>query len=148
MKIKFNWGWGIAIFFSIFILFLAFNLIFAALQKNDLVVEDYYKKELEYQSHIDNVARTKKLNERVKITVNSSVIIIEFPKEFASGSINGKANLYRPSNNKLDKTIEIKANDANIMVVDVRNYQKGRWKLKLDWNANGNNYYDEEIIDL
>ena len=148
MKFKLNWGWGIAIFFVCFILLLAFNLIFSSLQKNDMVRPDYYQKELEYQKQIDKNARTKKLNEQIKISQSSAALIIQFPKQFSNSDISGNISLYRPSNDKLDKNIKIQTNDEKIIIIDIRDYQKGLWKLKIDWSAGGIDYYNEESINI
>ena len=52
---KLNWGWGIALAYSIFALSLLGFLVFALRQDNSLVVEDYYQQDLDYQQRKDKV---------------------------------------------------------------------------------------------
>jgi hypothetical protein len=62
MKIKFNWGIGITIFISAFILLNIIFIIFASGQKVDLVTEKYYEKELKYQEVIDKKINSNSLS--------------------------------------------------------------------------------------
>ena len=50
---KFNWGWGIAIFLTLFISFIMYFVIYSFSNKTDLEYEDYYAKELVHQEVID-----------------------------------------------------------------------------------------------
>ena len=96
---KINWGTGIVIAFVLFISFILFFVIKASTQKKynyDLVSEEYYKDELNYQTDIDKLNNTKELNIKITTIKTKDGIEIAFPENYITESINGKVSLYRP----------------------------------------------------
>ncbi|MDQ1266783.1 MAG: hypothetical protein QG635_1935 [Bacteroidota bacterium] len=148
MKIKINWGIGIAIFVTLWVVFLAGNLIFSSFQTNDLVAEDYYQKELQYQGHIEKQKRTKKLSEQIKVVQGSAALALQFPITEQKLVDSGEIYMYRPSNKRMDNKIKVRVNDENVQVIDIRGYAKGLWILKINWSSGGNDYYIEESVNL
>lgn len=148
MKAKIHWGYAIAGFFVLFILFLAFNLIFSSMQKSELVSGDYYQKGVAYQQQIDKEERTKKLPQQIKISQDNESLVLLFPSLNQSAEIGGEILFYRPSNNNLDKKIQIKVNEENKQIIDTKNFIKGLWKLKINWSEDNIEYYYEETINL
>ena len=65
---KSNWGKGITILISGFVIFMLGLVGFASFQSFNLVETDYYQKEINYQDHIDKVKRTSVLSDGVKIS--------------------------------------------------------------------------------
>ena len=55
MLMKFNWGTGIFISIIIFFIAIFIFLYIAFTNENDLVENDYYPQEIEYQNRIDKV---------------------------------------------------------------------------------------------
>jgi len=163
---KFNWGWGIAIVYSLFVLTFIAILIYSTTQKVDLVNEDYYKSELNYQKRIEAINRTILINDDVKISLDNNSLLIQIP--FWSYDIkNSKIKLYRPSNSKQDKEFNLnqlvvvenssESNSASKLVTNEQlskykinniNVGKGFWKAQLEWEVNGNKYYKEESMML
>ena len=65
---KFNWGTGIVLAFIGFISFILYFVITMSTNKkydHDLVTDDYYKQELEYQSDINKEKNAKTLNQNL-----------------------------------------------------------------------------------
>lgn len=148
MKIKINWGIGLAVFYIAFVLILVVFVIFSSVQNSDLVSTDYYSKEINYQQQIDKLKRTKRLPEKLNIVQNSGILIVKFPSIFKNAKIMGNIDLYRPSNPAYDKKVKIEVKDNNFQVIDARNMVKGYWKIKVDWSAFDSTYYSEEAIIL
>jgi len=148
MKIKINWGIGIGIFFTIFVLFLVFNLVFSSFNQVELVEGNYYQQELAYQKKIDKEKRTKKLNEQIKIIKNESAIIVQFPETMNKTDIAGEITMYRPSNNKLDKKFKVSVSEGNFQIINTSSLAKGLWKMKIDWSFAGTEFYNEESINI
>jgi hypothetical protein len=66
---KINWGTGIVIaigLFMTFILVLVYKMTVDQKYNHDLVVEEYYKKELAFQEEIDAEKNALSLSERIK----------------------------------------------------------------------------------
>jgi hypothetical protein len=146
MKFKINWGTGIGIFFACFVLYLIGNLIFSATQKVDLVTGDYYQQELAYQKQIDKETRTKQLPQQLKLIHGQATIALQFPDTMKGKAIGGEILFFRPSNSKLDVKMLVKVSESNLQVIDIRNFQKGLWRMKINWSCDGITYYNEETI--
>lgn len=146
MKIKINWGIGITVFFALFVLFLIVNLFFASLQKNDLVTEDYYQEQLQYQKQIDKQGNANALAHDLKIIQAGSALAFQFPIDKRKENISGEIYFYRPSNKGLDRKFPIALNEENTQIIDIREFNRGSWKIKVDWKDADTAYYHEENL--
>ena len=112
---------------------------------HDLVTEDYYKEELEYQKDIDRQNNAKTLSENITYSKTEEGIVIKFPKEIDYKKITGKVFLYRPSNKQLDFETSISLSNTYLLIPD-KSLVDGRWNIKIDWQYNGEFYLFKETI--
>ena len=112
---------------------------------HDLVTEEYYKEELEYQNDIDKLNNAKTLNENITYSKTDQGIVIQFPEDFEANNITGKVFLYRPSNKQLDFETLISLSNTYLLIPDNR-LVDGRWNIKIDWQYNGKSYLFKESI--
>lgn len=136
MKIKMNWGFGVVIAFVGFISFIMYFVITMTADEKysyDLVAEDYYNQELNFQKNIDATKNAKKLKENIKIERVKEGLKIIFPKEFNTQSITGKVFLYRPSNKQLDFEMPIAVSDSSYLLMPDKRLFDGRWNIIVDW---------------
>jgi len=132
---KFNWGTGIVlafIGFISFILYFVINMSTDKRYKHDLVTEDYYKQELEYQNDINKEENAKTLKENLNWKRTTEGLVIEFPKDLDIKNITGKVFLYRPSNKQFDFEMPISLSNHNLLIPD-NSLLDGRWNIKVDW---------------
>lgn len=144
---KISWGTGIVIAFIIFIIFSLGTTIYLMNQKVDLVEEDYYKKGIEYQKDIDVQRKSSELSEKVKFNFNGHYLTISFPGSFSDDKIRGEILLYRPSDSGLDIKIPL-STDSLIQIIPVSNLTKGFWRVKLRWQYEGQDYYNESSFRI
>ncbi|MFD2824004.1 FixH family protein [Lacinutrix iliipiscaria] len=146
---KLNWGTGIVLAFIGFISFIMFFIIKMNTNNkydHDLVTEDYYAQELEYQNAIDKEENAKSLPENISWQKTSEGLLIVFPKHIEYKNITGKVFLYRPSNKQFDFEIPISLSNHNLLIPDKR-LLGGRWNIKVDWEFNDKSYlYKKEIV--
>jgi len=146
---KFNWGTGIVLAFIGFICFIMYFVVTMHTDNNldhDLVTEDYYKAELEYQNDINKENNAKNLATNLTWKRTSEGLVIIFPEDLIVNSIEGKVFLYRPSNKQVDFESSISLSNHNLLIPDKR-LLDGRWNIKVDWKYNGKSYlYKEEIV--
>ena len=145
---KINWGTGIVIAFICFIAFILYFVIAMNTNKkydHDLVTEDYYKEELEYQKDIDKLNNAKTLSENISYNKTAEGLLIEFPKELEINKITGKVFLYRPSNKQLDFEIPISLSNTYLLIPD-KSLVDGRWNISIDWQYNGKSYLFKETL--
>ncbi len=139
---RISWGTGIVIAFIIFVIFSLGTTIYLMNQKVDLVEEDYYKKGIEYQKDIDVQKKSSELSEKVNFNFNGQYLTISFPDNFSDDKISGEILLYRPSDSGLDIKIPL-STDSLTQIIPVSNLTKGFWRIKLRWQYEGQDYYDE-----
>ena len=147
---KFNWGTGIVIAFIGFIAFIMYFVITMNTDKayinHDLVTEDYYKAELNYQKDIDKEQNGNSLEQNISWKKTDEGIVILFPEAMDFKAIKGKVFLYRPSNKQLDFETTISLSNHNLLIPDKR-LLGGRWNINVDWQYKGKSYlYKKEIV--
>ena len=146
---KINWGTGIVLAFIGFISFIMYFVISMNINRkydHDLVTEDYYKQELQFQNEIDKESNAKTLEENIGWEKTNEGIIIKFPKTLKTEKITGKVFLYRPSSKQFDFETTISLSNHNLLIPDNR-LLDGRWNIKVDWQYNGKSYlFKQQII--
>mgnify|MGYP001143220617 FL=1 len=144
---KINWGTGIVIAIIAFMSFIMYFVISMSTDhkfSHDLVTDNYYQKELEFQDQIDATKNAKLLDEDVKIVKSEKGLQIYFPKIFEN-EMEGKVFLYRPSNKQLDFEIPISITD-NYLLVPEKSLLDGRWNISVKVTHNNKEYYFSKEI--
>ena len=146
---KINWGTGIVLAFIGFISFIMYFIITMNVNNkydHDLVSEDYYADELQYQKDIDKLKNAKTLEENISYKRVTEGLVINFPSGVDYKKITGKVFLYRPSNKQLDFETSISLSHSNLLIPDKR-LVDGRWNIKIDWQYKAKSYLFKESIN-
>jgi len=148
--IKHRNPWPIAItgFFIVAIIFVATFIAFAVRQREDLVSSDYYEREVRYQSQLDSMNRSQSLAAQSVVTFELTLhtIVITLPVAQIQGAT-GNIHLYRPSDARLDRELPLTLNAAGVQRLDTKTLSDGLWKVRVKWNANGQDYFlDQPVI--
>ena len=141
---KITWGTGAFIFFGVFVLFMLGLVYLTTQQSNELVTEDYYEKELDFKEVLKKKERTNLLSEQLTWTIENNELIVSFPNEIGK-NISGKIIFFKPSSQKDDKEIPFQIN-SNTYKVNVKDFSKGMYKIKIDWQANDVEYFNEDQL--
>ena len=147
---KFNWGTGIVVAIVLFISFILFFVIKMSTDTTydyDLVAEDYYKDELEYQDQIDKLENAKKLKENVTFKTSTEGVLITFPTDFTPRDIKGLVSLYRPSNQILDCEIPLSLSNSSLLIPK-KVLVGGRWDILIDWSYKDTKYLNKKSINF
>lgn len=146
---KMNWGTGIALAIVAFMGFILYFVITISSDKDfehDLVTEEYYKKELEFQNRLDRENNAKNLAENISLKHSAEGIELQFPKDLKSSSIDGKVFLYRPSNKQLDQEIQLILKDSKFLIPKNK-LVSGRWNVEVDWQYQNQEYFFKKEIN-
>ena len=146
MKIKINWGTGIVIAFVIFMGGTISTAVFLMNKDVNLVADDYYDQEINYQQHINRMERTSQLEEKQIIFFDGSTVKITIPKVLVSKRLSGEIYFYRPSDSNSDIKITLIPDTSGLQVIPVERLEKGYWKIKVSWLSNGKDYFSEDRI--
>ena len=145
---KINWGTGIVIAIVLFMSFITFMVVKMTTNEDyshDLVVEEYYKKELAFQQEIDAEENLKLLSEKIRGERVEAGWLLEFPKDIKASKIKGTVFLYRPSSKQLDFNFPIELSDSNLLIPDKR-LLDGRWNISVAWKYDNKDYLYKESI--
>jgi hypothetical protein len=150
MKKEWVWPASIIASFAIFIAFMMTIWFFYNSQRIDLVTQNYYERQIQYQGQIDRITRTRNLPEPVRLTYSSEQrqIEIQFPFQFQPEQVEGTVTFYRPSNSSMDYVLPIVLSTERKQIIFTQNLAAGLWRIKMSWQSEGLEYYHEEMILL
>jgi hypothetical protein len=146
MKMKFNWGHGIFIGIACCVTALLILVFNSTKETIDLVVEDYYPKELKFENDIEKIKNTKSLEKNISFSVRDS-IYVQFPDIDSNKlAFEGEIWFYRPSDKSLDIKSEIMLNDSLYMSFPLTKFSAGKYEIIVDWSCNDTEFLTKEIL--
>ena len=142
------WPYSIAVFFIIALCGIAAFVTWAVRQNMDLVRADYYEHEILFQKQIDAVNRTRPFANEVAVTyaLDRQALALRVPSAHVGAQMSGQAHLYRPSNAKLYQHVDLQPARDGTQRIDAARLAPGLWKVRLNWNANGESFTFEQNI--
>ena len=148
-KIKFNWATGLIIAMVLFIGFIMTMVVtmMNSSHDHDLVTDDYYKKELEYQQIIDQKKRLNQLQDPIEFEIQNKEVVITYPASVRNKMKNGHIELYRPSQAKLDFDLPVNTN-SGIQRISQEMLPSGRWQMSLRFEIDGEKYLLEKNFKI
>lgn len=145
---KSMWGIGLLVAYGAFITGILALVYLSMSQQIDLVSERYYDQGIHYQERITALENSKNLIEKLSVSVQPTELILQFPKEFVPGDIGGRVTLYRPDNKHKDASFDISLDTTARQSIPTSPLQQGLWRVKVNWKANGLDYYTELPVVL
>ncbi|MCC5927618.1 MAG: FixH family protein [Cyclobacteriaceae bacterium] len=143
-----NWGWKIALAYSAFVALTLFMVINSMNHEVNLVADDYYRQDLEYQQQIDRIKNTRRLSQPLHIALKGKVLSLQMPEDIDPRQVEGVVHMFRPSDFKMDRTIPLQLKEDRSQVIALDDYAGGLWKVKVTWKSNGMEYFKEDNIVL
>jgi nitrogen fixation protein FixH len=145
---KFNWGTGIVFAVTLFIIATLSVVSYILSLDFYLVSNNHYEEGVQYQETIDNKQRAKNMGNPVVVRLddgNTSIKLI-FPQEILSDSLSGNVKFYRPNNPELDRKYKLSLDTEGLQTIPVGDFEKGRWKLSVEWETDSLTYLEEKNI--
>lgn len=145
---KFNWGTGIVLAVTLFIIATLSVVSYIISLDFYLVSSNHYEQGVEYQQTIDNKQRAENLDNPVVVLFDegSTSIKLIFPEEILSDSLSGSVTFYRPNDPELDKKYNLRLNTEGLQTIPVIDFEKGRWRLTVEWESDSLTYLEEKNI--
>ncbi|MCJ8208962.1 FixH family protein [Mucilaginibacter sp. RS28] len=138
---KMNWGKGIVLGMSAFILFIA-SLAGYMLTQPDDYDKQYYEKGLAFDK---DYAKEKQVNtDKAKpvVRIAGNQLEATFVKA-ASGTV----KFLRPSDRRLDQSFSLKTDANDVVTFPVAKFTTGQWQLVFEWTSGGKQYlYKQEVF--
>lgn len=139
MKIKFNWGTGIAVFLVLFVLLAFYFIYFSFQHHNDLVVDDYYEQGANYDEQMLINKRSYPFTDSIKVENGDSFVTLTIAPSIAQMTDSIQAHFYFPSDKRNDYKVSI-YDFGNTTRVDKNFLSKGRYILKFSWYSGDEKY--------
>ena len=141
-----NWGTKIAIAFSLFVGFIVYLVIRTTQVNIDLVADNYYQLELDYQAQLDKQQHLLDLGEPIALRQAGPTIEMVLPSVLLGQDHQGSVHFFRPQAKNLDVTLPLQPDAEGKMVIEKAKLLPGRYLVKVDWTTNGKGYYFEEDL--
>lgn len=145
---KINFGHKITIAFTIFATMMIFMVVKSFRENIDLVTNDYYQEELDFQDQIEKKKNATKLGNPFSAILIADGINIIFDYKLNPLSLNGQIHLYRPSDAAFDKKYPISLSSENNQIIPLSDFKSGHYRLKLSYQFMGNDCYQELEINV
>tara|TARA_R110002072_G_scaffold74972_10_gene177134 strand:- start:2037 stop:2477 length:441 start_codon:yes stop_codon:yes gene_type:complete len=145
---KLNWGTGIAITLFLFAGLMTTMVYKATQQRFDLVSENYYEEELNYQEVINQKSNSLKLKDKARIVRTEEGFALEFPDDFKGKNKSFSALMYCEKDARMDFEWDEKNLLINKSIIPFTRFRDGRWIAKVKLNCEGIDYYFEPEIIL
>jgi nitrogen fixation protein FixH len=141
-----NWGWKITIVMGIYMTGIISVVWYAVSMDVNLVAEDYYQQELDYEAQILRLRNTEALIKKptFSLTPDKNYVILTFPKELSP--LEGGITFYRPSDFTQDRKFKLDLDGVNQQGFVTNSFLPGLWKAKLTWQEGDKSFFQEFVI--
>ncbi|KFC23351.1 FixH family protein [Epilithonimonas lactis] len=143
-----NWGHGLAIALGCFILFILFLIFIFPMGKQnaEMISNNYYEEELQYQDIIDAKNNAAKLEQTPTYKSTAEGILITFPQTIKVDENTVNFVLFRTEDSNLDVKKEVTL-QHNLFLIPAKVISAGSYTLKLKWTENKKPYQvDYDIL--
>jgi len=143
---KISFGSWIVISLVIFAAMILSMVFISMNQRVDLVTDDYYEKELQYQQHIDMLKKTNALEGNVSFAFSASGVTVRFPVVDTPEKYAGTIMFFRPSDKLQDVSYNISVDSTYTQSISTAKLSKGLWRVKISWSVGEQNFYTEQPV--
>ena len=146
MRIRFNWGTGIALVYTAFAVATTGFVTFAMGRSVDLVSGDYYAQSLQQNQKMEAERNALMLRTAPRLVLTEGrLAVLSLPADHA-GSARGTLTLYRPSDAKSDRVLELALDSQGHQQISLDRLLSGLWIVQVRWSAAERDYYFEQPV--
>lgn len=142
---KLSWGTSITIVYAVFALATLGFVAFAMTQRVDLVRTDYYEEALRHDSM--QVARARAVQQGRVVRLQDYKLYLE-GKGGASEDIQVTIEWLRAQNPAMDERLKTTMTALMEHGVSIRHLERGKWTLRMLWNAGKLSYQIDTTFTL
>lgn len=139
-----SWGKGIIIGMGLFMGFIITLVVIMMRQDIDLVQEDYYQKELEYDKQYNAETNYMSAQDSIRMELSSNELSLYFPEEFQTGK--ASIQLMRPNDKKMDLTFSLDTKEK--VSIPMKSLAKGRFNCTVSGLYKGKPYEMNQTITV
>jgi hypothetical protein len=139
-----NWGYKITIVIILFIAGMAVMVSIAMKQKNEMIDDHYYVKELKHQGQIDAENNLNALAEKLTIIDVNNQLKVHLPLASIDSISQGTIIFLRSSDQSKDRNFPLNPNKEGNQWIEKNNFVKGQYTVRISWQSNRKPFYFEQ----
>lgn len=140
-----NWGTGITIAIVAFMSFILTMVVQTFSRDADLVQEDYYESEVNYDKNKYAEENFNNSNKTVIFQKTEEGVLLMSP---GSEITNGEVHFYRPDKKKWDKKYEVNTNENYSQLFPIADFHTGFYEVRLSWNDGQEDFLVVDEINI
>lgn len=139
-----NWGYKILTVILVFITAMATMVTIAMRQKNELMEDQYYVRELKHQNIIDAGKNLASLPGKVMLSITADAVRVQLPWNAIQAITESSVVFIRLSDQSKDLSFPLAPDTNGVQDLPVRYFSKGFYKVRFSWSSNNIPYYSEQ----
>lgn len=137
----FHWGWGITFAIILGASALIFLVYKSSQVEYDMVMENYYEEELDYEDMMQAQNRFEALSSDFKIIQTQDLIVLQFPQEMKGKTLeDAHLVMYRPSSKNEDLILPFQLDNQAEIKLNKSDFNEGAYIVKGNWYMDGVRY--------
>jgi hypothetical protein len=141
-----NWGYKITLVIVLFLAGMAFMVSIAMKQKNEMVDDQYYVKELHHQEQIDAATNLNAVSEKLRIKDSAGFIQLSLPPSLLACNMTGEIEFLRPSDQTKDRVLPLQLDSLGLQLIPKTNFIKGLYRVRIAWESEAKPYFSEQTL--
>lgn len=145
---KFTWGHA-AIVIPVVIVVVFTTVLIVSLSEEhqtELVTDNYYAKELQFQDQIDQTKNALLLSTEFLFDRMESNYVLSLTGDFNPSDVTGTVLAFRPSDSKMDFETVIDLDSNGTQLFPRSHFSNGQYQIQISWNVEGKDCYLEKNI--
>lgn len=127
-----SWGKGITIALISFMSFIIVLVVILMSNSVELETEDYYQREMAYETEIQAINNANNLDRKIDITTENDFVIVHIPEgNFEEVQI----ELFRPNDKTQDKIFDVVG--TNTFMIPTGDLVHGHYNVSISYKENG-----------
>lgn len=145
---KFHAGNIILIGFGVMLLFMTYLVYQCTQNPSDMVTDNYYEKEMQFQTMLDARENMKPYQDSVWMQKKQNEFVLNMSSSFASQIDSIELNAYCLADSKKDQALSFLSHQQTTHNISTQNWQPGNYTLKFKFKGAGKMYYKELSLSL
>lgn len=144
---KLNWGNSLLLFFIFYVAILMVVLFKSFGLKQELVMENYYEHDLQFQKRLDQISNRKTLEKDLQIYFDHDENIVKLDFGNQQNLASAEVNFYNAADKSADRKKELSLVDSKQIVdVPIPDLKPGKYDIQVTWNDDQKSYYKEQFF--
>lgn len=143
-----NWGHKIILVIAVFIVSMLAMVFVAFQQDNEMIDDNYYEKEIHYQSLIDASHNLNEVSSADLIKQTEKAFVVTIPLKLLANFANGKIEFISNDNRKKDKILKLEPDTKGLFFINGSMLFPGSYKVRINWESSAVSYYKEQNLTI